>query len=198
MTLRFTRTTSTALLIAIDDIDTDQIIPARFLKVISKDGLAAHLFNDWRYDPGGAPRPDIALNRPGAAASQILIAGHNFGCGSSREHAPWALRGWGLSAVIASSFADIFLANALKNGLVPVALARPDHARLVAAREAAADLPVTVDLERQAVEWPGQAPLAFAVDPFSRRCLLEGLDELDYLLSLEPAIAAHEAGHAGR
>jgi len=196
MASRFTRVTSNAVLLPAADVDTDQIIPARFLKITTRDGLAEHLFSEWRYDAGGAPRPEFALNRPEAAGASILIAGHNFGCGSSREHAAWALVGWGLRAVIASSFADIFRSNALVNGLVPVELGRAEHARLVAAREAEPGLPVTVDLERQVVEWADQA-IEFSIDPFSRRCLLDGTDALGYLLSLEPAIAAHEARKSG-
>ncbi|HLU68018.1 MAG TPA: 3-isopropylmalate dehydratase small subunit, partial [Kofleriaceae bacterium] len=166
MAARFTTLTSRAVLLPVDDIDTDQIIPARFLKVTSREGLAEHLMADWRYDESGQPRPEFALNRPEAAGAEILIAGHNFGCGSSREHAPWALVSFGLRAVVASSFADIFRGNALKNGLVPVELGRAEHARLVAARTADPGLVVTVDLERQVIEWPGQAPLRFPVDPF--------------------------------
>ena len=184
---------SRAVLLPHDDIDTDQIIPARFLKVTSREGLGVHLFHDWRYDPGGAPRPDFPLGAPGAAQAQVLIAGHNFGCGSSREHAPWALCDFGFRAVVAGSFADIFRSNALKNGLLPVALEREEHARLCAARQADPDLEVTVDLERQVVEWRGQAPLPFPVDPFARRCLLEGVDELGYLLALQREIEAYEA-----
>jgi 3-isopropylmalate/(R)-2-methylmalate dehydratase small subunit len=193
MAASFRRTTSTAVLLPLADIDTDQIIPARFLKVTTRDGLGAHLFSDWRRDASGAPRAEFALERPEAAGARILIAGPNFGCGSSREHAAWALVDRGLCAVVAPSFADIFRANALKNGLVPVQLGRDDHARLLAAREQNPALPVTVDLERQVVEWPGEPPAAFAIEPFARRCLLEGIDEVDYLLSLEPEIAAHEA-----
>ncbi len=196
MAPQFSFMTSTAVLLPASDIDTDQIIPARFLKVTTREGLASHLFCDWRHDASGAPRPEFALNQPEAAGACFLIAGHNFGCGSSREHAAWALYDWGLRAVIASSFADIFRANALKNGLIPVEIGRAEHARLVAAREADAGLAVTVDLERAVVEWTGQAPLGFPIEPFSRRCLLEGIDELDYLLSLEPEIATHEARRA--
>jgi 3-isopropylmalate/(R)-2-methylmalate dehydratase small subunit len=181
---------STAVLLPRDDVDTDQIIPARFLKVTSKEGLAEHLFSDWRYDEGGRPRADFALNREEGA---VLIAGHNFGCGSSREHAPWALTSYGFRAVVATSFADIFKNNALKNGLVPVEIPKADHARLVAVRQQDAALEVTVDLEAQTVSWAGQAPIRFPVDPFSRRCLLDGTDELGYLLSLEPEISRHEA-----
>jgi len=193
MAPQFTRMTSHAALLLVGDIDTDQIIPARFLKVTSKEGLGANLFSNWRYDAGGAPRPEFSLNRPDAAGAKILIAGPNFGCGSSREHAPWALVDWGLRAVIAPSFADIFRNNALKNGLVPVELERAAHTRLVAACEVDPRLPITVDLEREIVEWPGQAPLGFSVERFARRCLLEGTDELGILLSLAPEIAAYEA-----
>jgi len=196
MAPQFSFMTSTAVLLPASDIDTDQIIPARFLKVTTREGLASHLFCDWRYDASGAPRPEFALNQPEAAGACFLIAGHNFGCGSSREHAAWALYDWGLRAVIGSSFADIFRANALKNGLIPVEIGRAEHGRLVAAREADAGLSVTVDLERAVVEWTGQAPIGFPIDPFSRRCLLEGIDELGYLLSLEPEIASHEARRA--
>jgi 3-isopropylmalate/(R)-2-methylmalate dehydratase small subunit len=184
---------SRAVLLPHDDIDTDQIIPARFLKVTSRDGLGVHLFQDWRYDAGGAPKAEFALNAPGASGSQVLIAGHNFGCGSSREHAPWALCDFGFRAVVAGSFADIFRSNALKNGLLPVALGADQHARLCAARQADPSLVVTVDLEQQVVGWTGQSPLPFPVDPFARRCLLDGVDELGYLLSLQPEIEAYEA-----
>jgi 3-isopropylmalate/(R)-2-methylmalate dehydratase small subunit len=184
---------SRAVLLLHDDIDTDQIIPARFLKVTSREGLGVHLFQDWRYQADGAPVPDFPLNAPGAAEARVLIAGHNFGCGSSREHAPWALRDFGFRAVVAGSFADIFRSNALKNGLLPVELGREDHARLCAARQADPALAVTVDLARQVVEWPGQAALSFPVDPFARHCLLEGVDELGYLLSFQREIEAYEA-----
>ena len=189
----FTRIRSRAVLLPHDDIDTDQIIPARFLKVTSRDGLGVHLFQDWRYQEDGSPKSDFPLNAPGAAEARVLIAGHNFGCGSSREHAPWALCDFGFRAVVAGSFADIFRSNALKNGLLPVALGAGEHARLCAARQADPALEVTVDLERQVVEWAGHPPVAFTVDPFARRCLLDGVDELGYLLSLEREIEAYEA-----
>ncbi len=189
---RFVRLTSTAVLLPADDVDTDQIIPARFLKATERTGLGEHLFSDWRYDAAGGPRPEFALNRPESQGAEVLVAGHNFGCGSSREHAVWALAGWGLRAVVASSFAAIFRSNALKNRLLPVELERDALARLVAAAGADPGLAVTIDLERQAVEWPGQAAIHFPVDPFARRCLLEGIDELGYLLSLERDIAAYE------
>ena len=191
--MTFTTIQSRAVLLPHDDIDTDQIIPARFLKVTSREGLGVHLFEDWRYESGGTEKADFPLNAPGAREAKVLIAGHNFGCGSSREHAPWALCDFGFRAVVAGSFADIFRSNALKNGLLPVALGKDEHAALCAARQADPALEVTVDLERQVVAWRGQEPIRFPVDPFARRCLLEGVDELGYLLSLQREIEAYEA-----
>ncbi len=189
----FTTITSHLVVLDADDVDTDQIIPARFLKVIRRDGLGASLFADWRYDASGAERPDFALNRPGAAGAQILVAGENFGCGSSREHAPWALAGWGIRVVVARSFADIFNGNALKNGVLPVALDAASHARIVTLGVADAAARVTVDLASQTVTTPDGSAARFDVDPFAKRCLLEGIDELDYLLSFLPRIEAHES-----
>jgi len=170
------------------NVDTDQIIPARFLKVTDKEGLGRALFSDWRYDASGAPRPDFVLNRPEAAGSRILVAGDNFGCGSSREHAPWALLDYGFGAVISTRIADIFRSNALKNGLVPVVLDAESHARLLSAPGAE----VAVDLESGTVTLPGGGTAPFAIDAFARTCLMNGLDELGFLLSQEPAIAAYE------
>ena len=153
----------------------------------------ASLFADWRYDASGEPRPEFALNRPGASGAQILVAGANFGCGSSREHAPWALSGWGIRVVIAKSFADIFNGNALKNGVLPVVLDAEAHARIVALGASDAAARVTVDLASQTVTTPDGAASRFPVDPFAKRCLLEGIDELDYLLSFLPRIEAHES-----
>jgi 3-isopropylmalate/(R)-2-methylmalate dehydratase small subunit len=181
-----------------NDIDTDQIIPARFLKTVNRDGLGDQLFYDWRYLPDGTPNPDFVLNQPEMAGRRILVAGDNFGCGSSREHAPWALTAWGIRAVISTSFADIFRNNALKNGLVPVAISADAVARinqLIAADPAAA---IAVDLEAQQVRLPDGDAIPFEVDPFARRMLLDGTDELGYLLSLEPAIEAYEATHPAR
>ena len=190
---RFEQLSSTVVSLLADHIDTDQIIPARFLKVIDKEGLGQNLFADWRYLPDGSPNPDFVLNRPASAGAEILMAGENFGCGSSREHAPWALMGWGLRVVIASSFADIFKNNALKNGLLPVALSGPDHAALVSALQADPGLLVDVDLRDSSVKWPGVvAPAKFSVDSFARHCLLQGIDELGYILSFEERIAAFE------
>jgi len=162
--------------LAVDDVDTDQIIPARFLKVTDKAGLGEALFADWR-------GPDFALDRPEARGCQILVAGRNFGCGSSREHAPWALVGAGFRAVVARSFADIFRQNALKNGLLPVALDE----------EIADGSTLTIDLASATVTLPDGGVRAFSIDPFSQHCLLHGQDELGFLLSHEARIAAWEA-----
>jgi len=186
----FKTVTSHAVVVEIDDIDTDQIIPARFLKVVSKVGLGESLFADWRYDAAGAPRTEFALNRPESAGAKILVAGHNFGCGSSREHAPWALAGWGITVVIARSFADIFRGNALKNGVLPVALEQDAHARVVEAAKAGAR--ITVDLPSRTVT-VGDGVASFDVDPFAKHCLLEGIDELEYLLSFTPRVEAYES-----
>jgi 3-isopropylmalate/(R)-2-methylmalate dehydratase small subunit len=188
--------TTRAVALPINDIDTDQIIPARFLKVTDKQGLGKSLFADWRYLPDGSARPEFALNRPDAAGAQILLAGHNFGCGSSREHAPWALVGFGFRAVVSTSFADIFRNNALKNGLLPVPVDQGTHARLLALRAADPSLEITVDLEAQELSLADGTRASFPVDPFARSCLLQGVDELGYLLHFEPQIRAYEAAHA--
>jgi 3-isopropylmalate/(R)-2-methylmalate dehydratase small subunit len=175
------------------DIDTDQIIPARFLKGTTKDGLGKNLFADWRYGPDGAPRPDFVLNRPEAQGAHILLAGDNIGCGSSREHAPWALTDWGFCAVISTSFADIFRTNALKNGLLPVTVDAGVHGLLVAAQKADPTLLVTIDLASQTLALPEGVVATFPIDPFAKHCLLEGIDELGYLLSFRTEIEAYEA-----
>jgi 3-isopropylmalate/(R)-2-methylmalate dehydratase small subunit len=175
------------------DVDTDQIIPARFLKVTDKLGLGQHLFEDWRYLADGSPNPDFVLNQAQAQGAQILLAGANFGCGSSREHAAWALLGWGVRAVISTSFADIFRNNALKNGLLTVEV---DQETLSALRDLVSDTPqaeVTIDLETQRVSFGNGRTVQFALDPFARHCLLEGVDQLGYLLSKEDEIRAFEA-----
>jgi 3-isopropylmalate/(R)-2-methylmalate dehydratase small subunit len=175
----------------IDNIDTDQIIPARFLKTISKDGLGDQLFYDWRYDAEGKPKPDFILNTPDAKASQILLAGDNFGCGSSREHAPWALTQYGFRAVVSTSFADIFKQNSLKNSLLPIVVPRDVHAELFANPTAL----VKVDLATQTLTLPTGQSIEFPVDPFAKHCLLEGIDELGYILQQSPAITAFESAH---
>jgi 3-isopropylmalate/(R)-2-methylmalate dehydratase small subunit len=174
------------------DVDTDQIIPARFLKVTTRAGLGRHLFADWRYDASGAPRPDFPLHHPDAAAAQVLVAGANFGCGSSREHAPWALIDYGFRAVVSTSIADIFRSNALKNGLLPVVVDGETHAKLIAAGGA----PVTIDLRAQTIALGDGTVASFPVDGFARHCLLNGVDELGFLLEQEEAIAAFEARRA--
>jgi 3-isopropylmalate/(R)-2-methylmalate dehydratase small subunit len=191
--MKFETLTARTVLLLSDDVDTDQIIPARFLKVTDKAGLGEALFADWRYAGDRTPRPDFPLNRPDATGAQILVAGRNFGCGSSREHAPWALTGWGFRAVVARSFADIFRNNALKNQLLPVELPAEAHAALVAARTRDPALAVTIDLHARTVTWPGGPKASFPIDAFSQKCLLEGLDELAYLMSKKEQTDAYEA-----
>ncbi len=182
----------------LDDVDTDQVIPARFLVATGREGLGEHLFADWRYDAAGAPRPGFVLNRPEMAGRQVLLAGANFGSGSSREHAPWALTDHGFRAVVATSFADIFRSNALKNGLLPVELAAPARARLVAAVEADPAAEVVVDLASATLRLPGGEPAGFPIDPFAQTMLLEGRDELGYLLAHREEVAAYEAANPAR
>ncbi|HZD72422.1 MAG TPA: 3-isopropylmalate dehydratase small subunit [Actinomycetota bacterium] len=181
-----------------DNVDTDQIIPARFLKTTGKTGLGDALFSDWRYHADGSPRDDFVLNRSGMRGRRILLAGDNFGAGSSREHAPWALIGYGFRVVLSTSFADIFRNNALKNGLLPVELPAAAHTSVVALLEADPDAELTVDLERCTVTLPGGETVGFEVDPFSRQMLLEGTDELGFLLAQSDAVAAYEAAHPRR
>ena len=185
--------TSRLLPMPLDNIDTDQIIPARFLKTTTKEGLDKQLFCDWRYDAQGNPKPDFILNTPRAQGVAVLLAGDNFGCGSSREHAPWALTQFGFRAVISTSFADIFKSNSLKNGLLPVVVDKATHAKLFAAAadEAAS---VKVDLASRKLTLPDGTSVEFTVDPFSRHCLLEGIDELGYIQQHEAQIAAYEKG----
>ena len=185
-----------AVLVARDDIDTDQIIPARFLTTTTRSGLGKFLFSDWRYDASGAPKPEFELNAAASAGAQILVGGRNFGCGSSREHAPWALNDWGFRAVIAESFADIFRSNAHKNGVLTIAL---DAETLAATQAALHDDPtarITVNLPAQTVALPGGETASFSIDSFSKRCLIDGLDELGALVAEIPAIQAWEAACA--
>ncbi len=191
----FTSLTSRLVVLPMDNIDTDQIIPARFLKTTDKAGLGDNLFADWRYNAAGNPRPDFPLNRPEAQDCQVLLVGDNFGCGSSREHAPWALLGFGFRSVISTSFADIFRNNALKNGLLPVAVDGTTHRRL---RELVASDPtaqVTIDLASRTLTLPDGTTATFPIDPFAQACLLQGVDELGYLLARQPQIAAYEQSH---
>jgi 3-isopropylmalate/(R)-2-methylmalate dehydratase small subunit len=191
----FTNFRSRLVPLAINNIDTDQIIPARFLKTTSKEGLDRQLFCDWRYDAQGNPKPDFILNQPRAAGAQVLLAGDNFGCGSSREHAPWALTQFGFRAVISTSFADIFKGNALKNSLLPVVVPPDVHKELFAAVAADPDVTVEVDLASQTLTTPAGRRLPFPVDAFAKHCLLEGVDELGYILKRDGAIRAYETSH---
>ena len=194
----FRSVTSAAIPLPRNDIDTDQIIPARFLKTTNRAGLGDQLFFDWRYTEDGSPNRSFVLNRPEMAGRQILVAGDNFGCGSSREHAPWALMAWGIRAVVSSSFADIFRSNALKNGLLPVAVPPQELERIGAILEAEPDAEITVDLEAGELRLPEGSVIGFDIDAFARRMILDGTDELGYLLSLEPRIEAYEAAHPPR
>lgn len=193
---KFTTFTSRLAPLVIDNIDTDQIIPARFLKTISKIGLGDQLFFDWRYDASGKPKPDFLLNKPEGHQAQILLAGDNFGCGSSREHAPWALTQYGFRAVISTSFADIFRGNSLKNSLLPIAIPAEDHKKLLAAVAANPDATVAVDLAQQKLTLPDGTSVAFPVDAFAKECMLQGVDELGYILKQDSAISAFEANRA--
>ncbi|NMB87945.1 MAG: 3-isopropylmalate dehydratase small subunit [Chloroflexi bacterium] len=194
----FTTLTARAVVMPVDDIDTDQIIPARFLKVTDKTGLGASLFADWRYESDGAPKTDFVLNQPQSEGAQILVAGRNFGCGSSREHAPWALMGYGFRSVVSTSFADIFRNNALKNGLLPVTVDAETYQNLIDMLQELPNATLTVDLAQQRLVLPTGESVSFPVDEFSKTCLLNGVDELGYLLNLEPEIAAYESQAAGQ
>ena len=192
----FTKITSHAVVITAENIDTDQIIPARFLKVIDKDGLGKSLFCDWRYNADGSDKADFPLNFPASQGAQILLAGDNFGCGSSREHAPWALVGWGFRAVVSTSFADIFKGNSLKNGLLPVVVSPEIYQQLLAAQKADPKAQITIDLTDKRLTLQGGTTTTFPVDPFAQRCLLNGIDQLGYILSFNEKIAAYEAAHS--
>jgi 3-isopropylmalate/(R)-2-methylmalate dehydratase small subunit len=191
--MKFQALESKTVVVPGENIDTDQIIPARYLKSISMDGLGEGLFRDWRYNANGTPKPDFPLNKPEAQGAQILVTGDNFGCGSSREHAPWALMQFGFRAVVSTSFADIFKQNSLKNGLLPIVVPSDAHAALLKSPGAV----VKVDLAAQTLTLPDGRAVEFPIDPFSRHCLLEGVDELGYILQQESVIAAFEAQRVG-
>jgi 3-isopropylmalate/(R)-2-methylmalate dehydratase small subunit len=191
----FTRVVSAAVVIVHNDIDTDRIIPARYLKVVGREGFGELLFADWRHAEDGSSRPASALDRPEAAGRRILVSGHNFGCGSSREHAVWALMAWGFRVVVAGSFADIFTSNSLKNGLLPVRVSEERLEAIGRMLEADPDAQLTVDLDRQVLGLPDGSEVGFEVDPFARRMLLDGTDELGYLLARGAEIDAYEARH---
>lgn len=188
----FSTLTSRVVPFPVNDVDTDQIIPARFLKATDKSGMGDNLFADWRYEADGSPKSNFILNKPESKGAQVLLAGDNFGCGSSREHAPWALTGYGFRAVISTSFADIFRNNALKNGLLPIVVDEETHKMLFALVMEVPDVQFTVDLETQTLSFDGGS-VAFPIDPFNKTCLLNGVDELGYLLGFEKEIAAYEA-----
>lgn len=189
---QFTQLTSNLMPLPVNDIDTDQIIPARFLKATDKRGMGDNLFADWRYSADGSPKAEFVLNSSTYSGAQILLAGDNFGCGSSREHAPWALTGFGFRAVISTSFADIFRNNSLKNGLLPIIVDEATHQSLFDLAEEAPTATVTVDLASQTVTLPDGRKVAFPIDPFNKACLLNGVDELGYIMGFEKEIAAFE------
>ncbi len=182
----------------INDIDTDQIIPARFLKVTDKNGLGKNAFTDWRYDDDGNPKPDFVLNKPEYKDAEILIGGHNFGCGSSREHAPWALMGAGMKAVISTYFADIFQNNSLKNGLLPIVVDEETHQQLVSLAEEDPDSEITINLEEQKLVLPDGRAVSFPIDGFSKHCLLNGIDQMGYLLDMSDETEGYETANGKR
>jgi 3-isopropylmalate/(R)-2-methylmalate dehydratase small subunit len=190
--------TSRVVLLPIENVDTDQIIPARYLKVTDKAGLGEALFADWRYDASGAPRADFVLNQPESAGAHVLFAGDNFGCGSSREHAPWALVGFGFQAVISTFFADIFRGNALKNGLLPIVVEPGVHHALQARLQSDSDATVTIDLATQTLTLPDGDTVTFPIEPFAKHCLLNGVDQLGFLTGETDAIEQYEATHPQR
>ena len=193
-----TKITSRLVPLPNENVDTDIIVPARFLKVTDKAGMDQYLFRDWRFDEAGKPLPDFILNQPRAKGAQILLAGRNFGSGSSREHAPWALLAFGFRALLSTSFADIFQGNALKNGLLPVVIPPDVHADLFRQVEKNPNLEVTVELASQTVTLPDGKTVSFPIDNFSKQCLLAGVDQLGYLLKQESHIRAYEQSHLPR
>ncbi len=194
----FTTVTSHVAALPIENIDTDQIIPARFLKTIKKTGLGDNLFADWRYLADGQPHPEFSLNQSHTEGAQFLLAGDNFGCGSSREHAPWSLADYGFRAIISTSFADIFRNNALKNGLLPVEVDYDTYRQLLSLNEEDPTTLVTIDLDTQSLVLPDGRRVEFPIDHFSKTCMLEGLDQLGYLVKQEPVVSAYEEAHTAR
>ena len=188
----YSRFSSKVAVISANNIDTDQIIPARYLKMTDKSGMGANLFADWRYNPDGSPKEGFVLNDARFSDAGILLAGDNFGCGSSREHAPWALLGFGIKAVISTSFADIFRNNSLKNGLLPIVVDADTHAALFKLFSEKPLAELTVDLEKQTLELPDGEKVTFPIDQFSKTCLLSGTDELGYLLSFLGKVESFE------
>jgi 3-isopropylmalate/(R)-2-methylmalate dehydratase small subunit len=199
MTEPFRSFSSRVVPIRAENVDTDQIVPARYLKVTDKDGLADALFHDWRFAEDGSRRePPFLLDQPGMTGRRILLTGDNFGCGSSREHAPWALRSWGIQAILSTSFADIFRSNALKNGVLPIVVDPQTHERLFDAVAADPDLELRVDLAEQGILMPDGSTIEFDIDPFSKMMLLAGTDEIGYVLGKSTDIDAWESSHPPR
>ena len=195
---KFTTLTGIAAPLPMINCDTDKIIPARFLKTLTRTGLGVSLFDSMRYDPKtGAEVPDFVLNKPAYRNAEILVAGENFGCGSSREHAPWALLDFGIRCVIAPSFADIFYNNSFKNGILPITLAQDDVDKLMDDAERGANATVSIDLEAQEIKGPDGGTIKFDIDPFRKHCLLNGLDDIGLTLQKEDAINAFEDRHKG-
>ena len=191
--------TSKVVPLPAENVDTDQIVPARYLKVTDKNGLAEALFRDWRFNEDGSLRePRFILDRPEMAGRQILLVGDNFGAGSSREHAPWALTAWGVRAILSTSFADIFRSNSLKNGVLPIVIDPATHERLFEILAADPDAQLTIDLAEQGILLPDGSTLDFDIDPFAKRMILAGTDELGYLLAKEPEISDWESRHPAR
>ena len=190
---KFTTLTGVAAPLPITNIDTDMIIPKQFLKTIKRTGLGKSLFFEMRYDEAGKPNPDFVLNQPSWQKAQILVAGDNFGCGSSREHAPWALLDFGIRCVISTSFADIFYNNCFKNGILPIKLPQEDVDKLMDDARRGANATVTVDLEAQEIRGPDGGVIKFDIDPFRKHCLLNGLDDIGLTLEKQDAITAYES-----
>ena len=199
MSQRYTMFTSKVVSLDAENVDTDQIVPARYLKVTDKNGLAEALFRDWRFNEDGTLKdPPFILDQPGMAGRQIMLVGDNFGAGSSREHAPWALAAWGVRAILSTGFADIFRSNSLKNGVLPIEVPPAVHLRLWEIVRHDPDAQFTVDLAEEGVLLPDGTTIDFTIDPFSKRMMLAGTDELGYLLSKDAEISAWEATHPAR
>ena len=194
----FTTFTGKIVSIPTENIDTDQIIPAQFLKVTDKNGLGDNVFFNWRFLPDGSPNPDFVLNQPQAQNVEVLVAGDNFGCGSSREHAPWALMAFGFRVIISTGFADIFRNNSLKNGLLPVIVDEDTHRQLQSLAEEDPSTRISIDLPNQRIVLPDGRQIGFPLDPFSKHCLVNGIDQLGYLREKLPAVENYENTHAPR
>lgn len=196
---KFIPFTARYAVLPMENVDTDQIIPARFLKTTDKVGLGDNLFADWRYDSNGQPKPEFLLNKPFAKGVEVLVAGTNFGCGSSREHAPWALQGFGFRAVLSTYFADIFQNNSLKNGLLPIVIS-PEIYQLLVANDAPnpGQATLSVDLASQTVTLPDGRTMWFPIEPFAKYCVLNGVDQLGFLVDADQDIRAYEHTHSTR